>query len=54
MLALTGIVAWQYGILGAGAVLGLGVAACHVLEVWFLRAPTGKQDHMTKNPGRGS
>lgn len=54
VLALTCIVAWHYGILGASVILGLGVAAYHVLEVWFLRASTGKQDHMTKNPGRGS
>ncbi len=52
-VALAGFAAWWFGVAGAGAVLVLAFVAFQLLDVLFLRAPSS-QDHMTKNPGRGS
>ncbi len=44
---------WIFGETGVLVVSGVGFAVYLIIDSVPVRAPTG-QDHMTKNPGRGS
>ncbi|MBL8748376.1 MAG: hypothetical protein JNK78_04395 [Planctomycetes bacterium] len=44
---------WIFGETGAIVLSGVGLVAYLIIDSVPIRAPTG-QDHMTKNPGRGS